>query len=71
MTGKVLNIKACSPLKPHHGLTGQHHEICHYSYNLPLAFIVKRQSDTTISSHQDCPVTDIKTKQIRQLWKIK
>ncbi len=37
MAGEVLNIKVCSPLKLHSGLTGKYHEICHYSYNLPLA----------------------------------
>ena len=36
MAGKVVNIKVCSPLKLNHGLTGKHHAICHYSYNLPL-----------------------------------
>ncbi len=36
MAGKVLNIKACSPLKLRSGLTGKCHAICHYSYNLPL-----------------------------------
>jgi len=36
MAGKVLNIKVCSPLKQHSGLTGKCHAICHYSYNLPL-----------------------------------
>lgn len=39
MAGKVKNIKACSPLKLHHSLTGKCHAICHYSYNLPLAVI--------------------------------
>ncbi len=36
MAGNMLNIKACSPLKRHSSLTGNYHEICHYSYNLPL-----------------------------------
>ena len=36
MAGDVLNIKVCSPLKLHNGLTEKHHAICHYSYNLPL-----------------------------------
>ena len=39
MAGKVLNIKVCSPLKLHGGLTGNYHAICHYSYNLPLCAI--------------------------------
>jgi len=39
MAGKVLNIKVCNPLKLRSGLTGKCHAICHYSYNLPLAFI--------------------------------
>ena len=30
MAGKVLNIKACSPLKLYRGLTGKYHAICHY-----------------------------------------
>ena len=40
MAGKVLNIKVCSLLKLHHGLTGKCLEICHYSYNLSLYTIV-------------------------------
>jgi hypothetical protein len=39
MAGKVLNIKVCSPLKLHSGLTGNYHAICHYSYNLPSNFL--------------------------------
>ena len=39
MAGDVVNIKVCSPLKLHSGLTGIKPAICHYSYNLPLAFI--------------------------------
>ncbi len=35
MAGKVLNIKACCPLKLRSGLTGKYHAIYHYSYNLP------------------------------------
>jgi len=42
MAGKVLNIKACSPLKQRNGLTGNYHAICHYSYNLPLAASKKK-----------------------------
>ncbi len=42
MAGKVLNIKVCSPFKLRSGLTGKCHENCHYSYNLPLTFIVER-----------------------------
>ena len=53
MTGKVRNIKFCSPLnrsatelmternKLHHGLTGKYYATCHYSYNLPLYAILK------------------------------
>ena len=41
MAGKVLNIKVCSPLKLRIGLTGKHHAICHYSYNLPLPASLK------------------------------
>lgn len=45
MAGKVLNIKVCSPLKLHHGLTGKYHATCHYSYNLPLPPIFDSQSN--------------------------
>jgi hypothetical protein len=41
MAGKVLNLKVCSPLKLCSGLTGNYHAICHYSYNSPLAQIMK------------------------------
>jgi len=47
MAGDVLNIKVCNPLKLRSGLTGNYHAICHYSYNLPLAGIVKRQRKQT------------------------
>ena len=40
MAGDVVNIKVCSPLKLHSGLTGKYHALCHYSYNLPLCEIV-------------------------------
>jgi len=46
MAGKVLNIKVCSPLKLRSGLTGKYHAICHYSYNLPLASIIRRKETT-------------------------
>jgi len=36
MTGEVVNIKVCIPLKLRSGLTWKCHAICHYSYNLPL-----------------------------------
>ena len=36
MAGDVVNIKVCSPLKLHSGLTRNYHAICHYSYNFPL-----------------------------------
>ena len=50
MAGKVLNIKVCSPLKLRSGLTGKYHAICHYSYNLPLCFMLKeRQHSKWIS----------------------
>jgi hypothetical protein len=41
MAGDVVNFKFCIPLKLHSGLTGNCHEICHYSYNLPLPAILK------------------------------
>jgi len=44
MAGKVLNIKVRNPLKLHSGLTGNYHAICHYSYNLPLCFMLRRRS---------------------------
>ena len=43
MAEKVENVEVCNPLKLHYGLTGKYHAICHYSYNLPLAFIVTRR----------------------------
>ena len=43
MAGDVVNIKGCSPLKLRSGLTGKKPAICHYSYNLPLAIILKTQ----------------------------
>ena len=39
MAEKVPNLKICSPLKLHFGMTGRYHVICHYSHNLPLAVI--------------------------------
>jgi len=47
MAGDVANIKVCSPLKLRNGLTGKYHAIYHYSYNLPLAFIVKTYDTET------------------------
>ena len=55
MAGKVLNIKVCSPLKQRSGLTGKCHAICHYSYNLPLAIIAKKNANNltrTMNSRQ-------------------
>lgn len=43
MAGNVLNIRVCTPLKLRSGLTENYHEICHYSYNLPLAARNKKQ----------------------------
>jgi hypothetical protein len=43
MAGDVVNIKVYSPLKLRSGLTGKNHAICHYSYNLPLGVIQKKQ----------------------------
>jgi len=42
MAGNVVKIKVCSPLKQCGGLTENYHAICHYSYNFPLGFIVKK-----------------------------
>jgi hypothetical protein len=44
----VLNFKVCSPLKLRSGLTGKKPEICHYSYNLPLCIMQKKQDDRKI-----------------------
>ena len=44
MADDVVNIKFCSPLKLRSGLTGKKPAICHYSYNLPLAGIIKNQT---------------------------
>ncbi len=41
MAGKVLNIKVRNLLKLHRSLTGKHHAMSHYSYNLPLCFWFK------------------------------
>jgi hypothetical protein len=43
MAGDVENIKVCSPLKQRSGLTGKHHAICQYSYNLPLGARLKKR----------------------------
>jgi len=45
MAGKVLNFNVCSPLKLRNGLTGKKPAICHYSYNFPLANILKQRND--------------------------
>ena len=45
MAGKVLNIKACSPLKLRSVLTGRKPAICHYSYNLPLGVVIKKRKE--------------------------
>jgi len=46
MAGDAGNIKVCSPLKLRSGLTGNYHAMCHYSYDLPLAPIVKDRNRT-------------------------
>ncbi|SHG04545.1 hypothetical protein SAMN05444274_1263 [Mariniphaga anaerophila] len=51
MAGDVVNIKFCIPLKLHSGLTGKYHAICHYSYNLPLGFILKKTTDNTLTQN--------------------
>ena len=50
MAGKVLNIKACSPLKLRSVLTGRKPAICHYSYNLPLCGSLKDDTKPEKSS---------------------
>ena len=46
MAGKMLNFKVSCPFKLPHGLTGNFHAFCHYSYNLPLASIKIEITDT-------------------------
>jgi hypothetical protein len=48
MASDVVNIKGCSPLKLHSGLTGNYHAICHYSYNLPLALMIETKQTLEI-----------------------
>lgn len=43
MAGKVLNFKVCNALKLHSGLTGKKPATYHYSYNLPLYAICRKQ----------------------------
>jgi hypothetical protein len=43
MAGNVVNMMVSIPLKLRIGLTGKCHAICHYSYNLPLAFSGENQ----------------------------
>ena len=43
MAGDVINIKVCSPLKLRSGLTVNCYAICHYSYNLPLCFMLQNE----------------------------
>ncbi len=40
----MLNINLCNPIKLRSGLTGNHHAICHYSYNLPLSAKLKKDA---------------------------
>jgi len=44
MAGDVVNIKVFSSFKLRSGLKGNYHEICHYSYNLPLPAIRKMRT---------------------------
>gem|GEM_PF-4827916 len=46
MAGDVANSKVYSQLKQPNGLTGNYYAVCHYSYNLPLAVIVRRHPST-------------------------
>ena len=41
MADEVAIFKVVTRLKQYSGLTGNYHAFCHYSYNLPLAFIQK------------------------------
>ena len=59
MAGYVVNIKVCSPLKLRSGLTGKNPAICHYSYNLPLAPILKKEKYDEIYSNIDSDFIDI------------
>ena len=47
MAGDVVNLKVCIPLKLRSGLIRNYHAICHYSYNLPLAIIIKKEKNET------------------------
>lgn len=61
MAGKVLNIKVCNPLKLRSGLIESYHAICHYSYNLPLPPILKRQmifKKKTFAKHSSVYISD-------------
>jgi len=79
MAGIVLNIKVCSPLKLHNGLTGNYHAICHYSYNLPLEHILSMKkrmviiflliSHLTIIFGQDTKVYVAKCREFRRIVK--
>ena len=41
MAGKVLNFKACSPLKQRGGLTGNYHAFCLYSqFSIPSGILL-------------------------------
>ncbi len=53
MTGDVVNIKVCSPLKLRSGLIGKKPAICHYSYNLPLALIILRHCNNDKTNFKD------------------
>lgn len=49
MAGDVANMKVCSPLNQRSGLTGKKPAICHYSYNLPLATIIRDEPANRIN----------------------
>ena len=48
MAGDVVNIKGCNPLKLRSGLTEKKPAICHYSYNLPLCPIERKEKSTKL-----------------------
>jgi len=43
MAEEVQNFKVYNPLKQRSILTGKHHEIRHYSYNLPVCHTTIRK----------------------------
>jgi hypothetical protein len=67
MAGDVVNIKVCSPLKLRSGLTGKYHATSHYSYNLPLCGILKREkAPRTLSTFGFLPTQNANPKKTKR-----